>query len=450
MNSIGATGGVEYLRSLSQTNTSQAASQTSQNAMPTIPSDPQDQMDFISSLKADSVDGKVKLIINADSKESLEELKQNITKKGAEKQITADLPLINGIAVEVDEEQLGILPQLNKLGTDFHVWKDGRISIPDPIIETQQPETRMDIAPVTLGVDKLWEAGLTGKGSTICVIDTGIAQHPDLKDRIVGFKDFVNGKTEAYDDQGHGTHCAGIAAGDGGETGKYKGTAPEASIVGVKVLDRNGSGNFSDVIKGIQWAIENKEKFGIDVISMSLGGPVTQPSAKDPVSLAAEKATEAGIITVVAAGNEGPRPKTIGTPGNAENVITIGAMDDRGTVSRDDDKLAYFSSIGPTKFDERVKPDILAPGVNITAASHTGSGYVTMSGTSMATPFAAGVMALAAQAKPGIDPTELKEAAKGCADPLPQQNLTPNHQGKGVIDPVSLINTIAPELNIEA
>lgn len=448
MNAIGASGGIEYMRGISQT----GAPQTAQTAksLPSIPSEPQDRMDFISSLKADSVDGKVKLIINADSKESLEELKKNITQKGADKQITADLPLINGIAVEVDEEQLGILPQLNKLGSDFHVWKDGRISIPDPIIEAQQPETRMDVAPVSLGVDKLWDAGLTGKGTTICVIDTGIAQHPDLKDRIVGFKDFVNGKSEAYDDQGHGTHCAGIAAGDGGETGKYKGTAPEASIVGVKVLDRNGSGNFSDVIKGIQWAIENKEKYNIDVISMSLGGPVTQPSAKDPVSLAAEKATEAGIITVVAAGNEGPGPQTIGTPGNAENVITIGAMDDRGTETRDDDKLAYFSSTGPTLYDGRIKPDILAPGVNITAASHYGSGYVSMSGTSMATPFAAGVMALAAQAKPGINPNELKDAAKGTAVPLPQQNITQNQQGKGVIDPITLIHNIAPEINIEA
>lgn len=433
MNTIGTTGGAEYLRNISSVHTSEPqiskAAQTPQAA----PSEPQDTMSFLSSLKQDSENGKVKLIINADSKESLEEIKKNLTSKDSGSKITADLPLINGIAVEVSEEQLGILPQLGKIGSDINVWKDGRISIPDPIIESQQVDARMDVAPISLGVDKLWDAGITGKGTTICVIDTGIAQHPDLKDRIVGFKDFVNGKTEAYDDQGHGTHCAGIAAGDGGETGKYKGTAPEANIVGVKVLDRNGSGNFSDVIKGIQWAIENKEKFGIDVISMSLGGPVTQPSAKDPVSLAAEKATEAGIITVVAAGNEGPNPKTIGTPGNAENVITIGAMDDRGTETRDDDKLAYFSSVGPTKYDERIKPDILAPGVNITAASHTGNGYVSMSGTSMATPFAAGVMALAAQAKPGIDPTDLKEAAKGTAVPLPQDNLTENQQGKGAV-----------------
>ncbi|MCQ2736777.1 MAG: S8 family serine peptidase, partial [bacterium] len=111
---------------------------------------------------------------------------------------------------------------------------------------------------------------------------------------------------------------------------------------------------------------------------------------------------------------------------------------------------AYFSSTGPTLYDGRIKPDILAPGVNITAASHYGSGYVSMSGTSMATPFAAGVMALAAQAKPGINPNELKDAAKGTAVPLPQQNITQNQQGKGVIDPITLIHNIAPEINIEA
>ena len=446
MNSIGSAGSIGYLNNISSINTQQAPTVAKAETTPDIM--PQDSAEFLSSLKSDAQDGKVKLIINADSAEKLESIKSKLSQKDAGGKITADLPLINGIAIEVPEEKLGILPQLN-LGTDVNIWKDGRISIPDPIIE--QTNTRMDVAPVTLGVDKLWEAGLTGKGTTICVIDTGIAQHPDYKDRIVGFKDFVNGRKEAYDDQGHGTHCTGICAGDGtSSNGKYKGVAPEASLVGVKVLDKNGLGNFSDVIKGIQWAIENKEKYNIDVISMSLGGPVTQSSKTDPVSLAAEKATAAGIITVVAAGNDGPNPKTIGTPGNAENVITIGAMDDKGTVSREDDTLAWFSSTGPTKIDNTTKPDILAPGVNITAASHIGSGYVSMSGTSMATPFAAGVMAIAAQAKPGIDPTELKDAAKGCAEPLQTKPYTENQQGKGVIEPVALIKTIAPEIEIKA
>ncbi len=444
MNGIGSTGGADFIRFPANNLPAESLANTQSKV-----AEPQDKMEFASHVKAD---GKVSLIVNAETAEALESVKSQLITKGSDSKITADLPIINGFAVEVDSK---LLPNLDKIGKDINVWIDGRITIPDtPVgetIEGSDVSAKMDVATKTLGIDKLWDKGITGKGTTICVIDTGIAQHPDMKDRIIGFKDFVNGKAEAYDDQGHGTHCAGIAAGDGKSSeSKYKGAAPEANIVGVKVLDRNGSGSFSDVIKGIQWAIENKQEFGINVVSMSLGGPVTQPSAKDPVSIAAEKAVEAGLIMVVAAGNEGPSKGTIGTPGNAENVITIGAMDDKGTVARDDDKLAYFSSVGPTKYDNRVKPDILAPGVNITAASHNGSGYVTMSGTSMATPCAAGIAALAAQVKPDIKPLDLKKAAMDTAEKLPESAgaLTPNQQGSGVIDPLKIISTIAPEIDL--
>lgn len=422
--------------------------------------EPQDKLDFNS--------GRVSLIMNADTPEALAELKEKVL-QNPENKITADLPLINGFAVETNDPDIAKCANKTKpdsmekldlssiglmkgLEGSVNVWKDGRISIPEPVANVERPEAneKLDIAANTLGLNELWDKGITGKGTTICVIDTGMAQHPDYKDRIIGFKDFVNGKTEPYDDQGHGTHCTGITAGNGtASNGKYKGAAPEANLVGVKVLDRNGSGSFSDIIKGIQWAIENKEKFGIDVVSMSLGGPATQSASKDPVSLAAEKAVDAGLIMVVAAGNSGPGSGTIGTPANAENVITVGAMDDKGTLSRDDDTMAYFSSCGPTKYDGLVKPDIVAPGVNITSASNTGSGYVTMSGTSMATPLAAGVMALAAQVKPNVSPLELKEVAMKTADKLQNTNYTENQEGKGVVDPKEIIHTLAPQIDLD-
>ncbi len=394
--------------------------------------------------------GPVNLIIQHEDKGKLESLKASILARNPENQVTAELPLINGFAVQVTPGKDGtILPDLSKVaGTGTSISLDQKIGIPEgempEVVDTFRP--LMDNANQTLGVDKLHAKGITGKGVTVCVIDTGIAQHPDVKDRIIGFMDMVNGRTEAYDDQGHGSHCSGIVAGSGvSSEGKFKGVAPEASLVGVKVLDAQGSGSFSNVIKGIQWAVENKEQFSIDVISMSLGGRASQSAENDPVAQAVEAAHAAGITTVVAAGNEGPRGGTIGTPAIAPNIITVGAQDDKGTLTREDDGLAYFSSRGPTTVDKLTKPDILAPGVNITSLSNRGDGYVSMSGTSMATPFAAGVAALMHQVKPEISPSQVKEVMMQNADSLPPVNGKPldaNQQGKGVVDPIQNVETL--------
>jgi len=281
-----------------------------------------------------------------------------------------------------------------------------------------------------------WAAGYTGKGITVAVVDTGIYPHPDLTEpanRIIGFKDFVNKKTSPYDDCGHGTHVAGIIAGNGGKSnGQYKGVAPEANLVGVKDLDNTG-GRSSDVIAGIQWVVQNKATYNIKVINLSLGAPATQSYATDPLSQAAGAAWDAGLVVVAAAGNNGPAAGTINTPGINAHIITVGAVDDRGTVDTKDDVIAGFSSRGPT-IDGLTKPDLVAPGVNITSlASETsylpkknsGPGgkpgkaaqaepqekpaqttitnyYVTMSGTSMATPMVAGTAALILEKNPSF------------------------------------------------
>ncbi len=397
-----------------------------------------------------SSNGTISLIVQHEDASKLEQLRNSILAKNPENHVTAELPLIHGFAVEVTPGEDGsILSNLSKAaGEGGAVFLDQQIGIPSGEMEQLTDTFRplMDNANVTLGVDKLHEQGITGKGTTVCVIDTGIAQHPDVKDRIIGFKDMVNGRDEAYDDQGHGTHCAGIVAGDGSSSnGKYVGAAPEANLVGVKVLDSRGSGSFSNVIKGIQWAVENKEKYSIDVISMSLGGYVQQSYKQDPVTQAVEAAYANGITTVIAAGNEGPSSGTIGSPGNAPNALTIGAMDDKGTVDRSDDDLAYFSSRGPSRIDKLEKPDILAPGVNITSLSNRGNGYVSMSGTSMATPFAAGVAALMHQVKPGISPDQCKGLLMQTADKLEKGNYDKYQQGKGVIDPVESIDFLINE-----
>jgi serine protease AprX len=251
---------------------------------------------------------------------------------------------------------------------------------------------------------------LTGTGVNIAIVDTGIYPHRDLV--ISDFVDFINGRTEAYDDNGHGTHCAGDAA---SRSSIYTGSAPGATVVGVKVLDKLGSGSLDTVMQGVEWCIqynENNPEKKIDIISMSLGSTAQKygdNNDQDPMVKAVEAAWDAGIVVVVAAGNEGPDNGTIASPGISDKVITVGALDDRDTENREDDAIASFSSKGPTVYGE-IKPDIVAPGVNIVSLRSPNSyldklqktgrvenDYFVLSGTSMATPICAGVVALMIQ-----------------------------------------------------
>src|SRR5699024_6799417 len=225
--------------------------------------------------------------------------------------------------------------------------------------------TLLDTATPSIHADQLQDNGLTGKDKTIAIIDTGIHPHEDLNGRITGFKDFVGNKTEAYDDNGHGTHCAGDADGDGTlSDGKYKGPAPEANLVGVKVLNKMGAGSLSTVIEGIEWCIENRTEYGINILSLSLGSDARESAKDDPVVKAVNAAWDQGLVVCVAAGNSGPEEQTIGSHGTSPKVITVGAADDNDTTDRSDDTVASFSSRGPT-IDGLTKPDLLTPGVDI-------------------------------------------------------------------------------------
>ncbi len=296
---------------------------------------------------------------------------------------------------------------------------------------------------------------LTGRGVKIAIIDTGIYPHRDLAGRITDFVDFVNNRTEAYDDNGHGTHCAGDAAGSGEASDfKYRGPAPEASLAGVKVLDKLGSGSLETVMRGVEWCIsyneENPDK-KIDIISMSLGSTAQDfgDENEDPMVRIVEEAWAAGIVVCVAAGNDGPRSRTIASPGISDQVITVGASDDRNTVEREDDDAANFSSRGPTIYGE-IKPDLLAPGVNIVSlrapnsyldkiqkSSRVDNDYFVLSGTSMATPICAGVAALIKQHNPDLTPDDVKTMLKSGAEL--RTALDPNIYGAGYIDAESSI-----------
>ncbi|MFC4767369.1 S8 family serine peptidase [Effusibacillus consociatus] len=247
----------------------------------------------------------------------------------------------------------------------------------------------------------------------VAIIDTGIdGSHVDLDGgKIIGWKDFVNSRTTPYDDNGHGTHVGGIVAGTGEGNTAYTGVAPGAALVGIKVLNKQGSGSMSTVDAGINWAIQNKDTYGIKVINLSLGTSGSSDGT-DSTSTAVNNAYANGILPVVAAGNSGPARYTIGSPGAAKDALTVGAFADVGEMGFN---VTDFSSRGPTQ-DNRIKPDIMAPGYNITAPkTNSTNQYITYSGTSMATPFTAGVAALMLDADYTLSPAGLKTKITGTA-----------------------------------
>ncbi|MFA1819536.1 S8 family peptidase [Virgibacillus oceani] len=311
--------------------------------------------------------------------------------------------------------------------------------------------TLLDTATPSINSHQLQENGLTGKDVTIAVIDTGIEPHADLEGRITAFQDFVGNQTESYDDNGHGTHCAGDAAGDGAASdGQYKGPAPEANVIGVKVLNKMGSGSLSTVIEGVEWCIENQSAHDIGILSLSLGSNATVPAAEDPVVRAVEAAWDAGMVVCIAAGNSGPEEGTIGSPGISPKVITVGAADDHNNTDRSDDTVADFSSRGPT-IDGYMKPDLLTPGVEVVSlrasgsfldktnkSARVGSSYTSLSGTSMATPICAGVAAQLLQSNPDLTPDEVKQQLMDASEDMGQ---APNVQGDGYLNAANLMES---------
>ncbi len=328
----------------------------------------------------------------------------------------------------------------------------------DGILEIQME----DVVPAH-GVDLVWlDTGYTGAGVTMAIIDTGIdANHSGLDDldddnstndtKVIAFYDAVNNPgarngTEIfpYDDNGHGTHCAGITAGTGAPTFQHVGVAPHANLVGVKVLSGSGSGSFAQVMAGMEWTVEKRHEFNIRAASMSLGGPgpIEWTSAEEEsVNRMANEMMRAGVALFIAAGNSAGSA-TIGTPGSAEDVITVGALDK-------DTAIAVYSSQGPTE-EGRIKPNLAFVGSSVNAPdANTGDGYVALSGTSMATPGAAGVGVLMFQANPDLSPFDIRNimqetstyrqchymfANEPCAEDLIPKNRQNNVYGHGHVN----------------
>jgi len=306
-----------------------------------------------------------------------EQLQNDLAKKGNFNVAFKDeIPLLGGITATLDDKARAALQGMGyRLISDETV----RFILPQPS-EKQRQATHFDDespveepAPGAIMRPQLEEPRFqspltqkyTGRGVTIAVVDTGIYPHPDFNvpnNRILAFKDFVNGRTIPYDDNGHGTHVAGDAAGNGFmSNGLYRGPAPDANLVGVKVLNQNGGGRTSDILKGINWVVENRERYNIRVMNLSLGNHATSDPENDPIFKAVERAVEVGITVVTAAGNEGPDKNSISSPGDNPLVITVGAVDDNNTPDPSDDRIPDFSSRGPTLVGVP-KPDLVAPG----------------------------------------------------------------------------------------
>jgi subtilisin family serine protease len=328
--------------------------------------------------------------------------------------------LLPMVALEVNAHDLRLLAESDETE---QIWLDLPVHI------------FLDASIPLIGVPQVWADAIRGRGIVVAVVDTGVdASHPDLLGRVTLTQDFSG--QGFVDNHGHGTHVAGIVAGNGvASNGLYTGVAPEASIIAAKVLRGDGSGSMSDVMAGVDWAAQN----GAQVINLSLGAD-ENGDGNDALSQICDAAVARGVVVCVAAGNAGPGPSTLGTPGCARDVITVGASDQS-------DNVAGFSSRGPTT-DNRVKPDLCFPGVAIAACRAAGTSmgqtindyYTAASGTSMATPHCAGACALLLQADPTRTPQAIKELLMGSAKDL-QTDIYAQGSGRAQVNEAYLGNT---------
>ncbi|MFJ4205854.1 S8 family peptidase [Streptomyces sviceus] len=371
--------------------------------------------------------GTLPLIVSYEGKAAQRRSTQKSLVADADATVRRELPSVAGAAITVPKAGADDMWQaLTEEQGVARVWLDGRFKAPADEDGAKAGEAGGGVAQI--GAPAAWAAGYDGKGVKVAVLDTGIdITHPDLAAAVKASKNFTG--TAGTDDMvGHGTHVAATLAGSGVRSGgRYKGVAPGAGILDAKVLDDSGEGSDSSVIAGLEWAAGQ----GAKVANLSLGQEDTP--GEDPVEAAVNALSKStGMLTVAAAGNEGPDAGTVGSPGAAESALTVGAVDG-------EDRLADFSSTGPTA-DSALKPDLTAPGVDVVSARAThgylgdpaADGYVSMSGTSMATPHVAGAAAILAQRHPDWTGARIKQALT--ASTTPTTGATGYQQGTGRLD----------------
>ena len=290
----------------------------------------------------------------------------------------------------------------------------------------------MNQARKSIHCEDLDTMGLTGAGVGVAVLDTGIYPHEDFENRIMAFKDFVRRRPGPYDDNGHGTHIAAMIGGNGASSdGRYRGVAPGCGLIAVKVLDFRGNGFASDVLAGLRWIRENKEKYGIRVVNISVGSLSRKDMSENSVLVrGVDAAWDDGLVVVVAAGNHGPGRMTITTPGISRKVITVGCSDDYKEVEVMGNRMVDYSGRGPTMACIS-KPDLVAPGSGIISCCNQPGQYMPKSGTRMSTPLVSGAVALLLERYPQMTNRDVKLRLIERAVDMGRPH---NQQGWGLLD----------------
>src|SRR5438309_1629775 len=335
-----------------------------------------------------------------------------------------------------------------------------------PPVPPATPDQASAVYPQVVRANKVWAQGITGGGVTVAILDSGVAADADLvqpDNRLLASVNFADARLTS-DPGGHGTHIAGIVAGNGTRSGgQFTGIAPQANVIDVRVLGNTGSGRISSVIRGIEWVLAHRAAYNIRVINLSFGAPANLPYRVDPMSAAVEIAWRRGLVVVAASGNGGPQRDTVVTPGIDPYVITVGATDDRGTIGRGDDLLAWFSAWGSP--DSNAKPDLVAPGRRIVSlrvpgsaldtlfpdrvvVAQNGATYFRLTGTSMATAVVSGAAALLLQRRPTLTPDQVKALLVGTTQQYGgdsgQVLPYPIADGSGLLNAYAAVNTPPP------
>ena len=355
--------------------------------------------------------------------QSTDQAAQVVAKYGG--QVTSRLDIIQGAAALLPQASIDAVRAEQGI---LRVTPNAITQLSDLSFESAaKDKTPVTDYPDVTGADFVWQQGVTGQGVTVAIVDTGIdAQLLKLQGnknhKLLGWVDFIDGKNNPTDPNGHGTHIAGIISNaEIGSDHEWNGIAPDVNLVAVRVLDKTGVGTYESVINGIQWVVEHQSEYNIKVLNLSLCALVQSPYWADPLNQAVMHAWDAGITVVVSAGNSGPGPLSISVPGNVPYVITVGAFTDHFTPDDwSDDTVTPFSSAGPT-LDNFVKPDVVAPGAHMVStmssssyiarqhdANRLDNRYFSMAGTSQAAAVVSGISALILSNNPGLSPDQVK------------------------------------------
>lgn len=394
----------------------------------------------------------VTVIVQGESSAAVESAVESV---GGE--VGTMLPIVQGAEAKIPANRADLLRHQRGI---YNVTPNAPVAF-DAILDASKHAHQIKNV---INTENLWAEGVTGSGTTVALIDTGVYNHPDLAGRVtcgIDLSHEAGTEAECADTFGHGTFMAGLIAGNGASSGgKYSGAAPEANVVSVKVAGYDGSADVTHILAAIQWVVAHKDAYGIDVLSLSLGTDTSMDYRLNPMNFAVERAWQSGIVVVTSSSNRGDAPGTVTSPGDDPYVITVGASNHEGTVSTGDDQVPLFSGRGPTASNGLQKPDVVAPGVSTVSLRSPGShidnnygdtaaldgDYFKGTGTSMSTATVAGVVAQMLQADPSLTPNQAKfrllETSRDIAD------SDPNAAGHGLIDAYDAAkSTLADEAN---